>query len=286
MVEAVGSEVTYRDEGPVMEERYYRIGIEGTEPKIYSGNAAGVLPLTVVGRGLEEKERLGMWGISLDPGGKEGIQEVIGWQMDGAGCSEQASEIWKWRATTWTYERNWLFDSMGSYPAYDGLWLDLSTGGPSQMRMALGSGFWVRNKGMESQVVYQDGLVRMQEVGLLVEVSDKGTVLQMMGQPYAGDTALTEEATTLQSDGAMGGWETKYSDQIWSYLQEQTGYQRSWLFDSGGYYPGYDGTWFDMSTMDFTTQVLKRGMGWWYRATARTGRPAEGNWIWTAPVPY
>jgi len=118
-------------------------------------------------------------------------------------------------------------------------------------------------------------------------VSNTATVLHQIGQPLPIDAPLDEANTTLVVDGARGGWDSTSADEIWSYIQSAGDtYQRSWLFDSGGVYPAYDGIWFDLSTGGPTSQVLIKGLAWWYRSKADVSRAGMPSWYWTEPIPY
>ena len=244
------------------------------------------MPVTVIGKGSKSAQ-LAMMTSSLLPGGGANIHDVIGFQGTGAWDSTNADEVWRWHHRTGIYERAWLFDSSGYYPAYDGTWFDLSTGGPSGMDLASGLGFWMRNKSGSSSTFYFNGLVAQTEVSVPIDVSQTATVLHQMGQPLPIDAPLDEANTTLVIDGARGGWDSTSADEIWSYIQSAGDtYQRSWLFDSGGYYPAYDGIWFDLSTGGPTTQVLSKGLAWWYRSKADVSRMGTPSWYWTEPIPY
>ena len=59
-------------------------------------------------------------------------------------------------------------------------------------------------------------------------------------------------------------------------------YKTLWLFDSGGTYPGYDGTWWEVGGSGPSSQLLEKGTGWWYITKDQT----DVTWQWTEPVPY
>jgi len=282
-VQAMGASTTFRDLGPVYAERYYRVVAQGG---VASQNRGGVLPVTVIARSTGETAQLAMMGTSLSPCGGLTIQDVLGFQGTGAWDSSSSDEVWRWIRTTNQYERAWLFDSGGYYPAYDGTWFDLSSGSPSMMSLAPGLGCWVRNKSLTDRTFYFDGMVPQTEIPVGIDVHASNMVLHQIGQPLPSDVPLDEAHTTFWADGALGGWDSSSADEIWCYVQSLDGYRRSWLFDSGGYYPAYDGVWFDLSTGAPTTQVLSRGLGWWYRSKPDATRAGAPSWTWTEPLPY
>jgi len=285
-IQALGPTATYRDPGPVHDERYYRIEVQGSHPKSYSPNWAGVLPVEIQGKSEEEVAQLAFLGVSLDPTGGHGIQEVVGWQLQGGNTVDEADEIWKWSLSHLSYQRNWLFDSQDTYPAYDGLWIDLAFGHPSSMEMAAGEGFWVRNKSSLKKTLVLQGLTGIQPVSVPVWVSSTERLLHMMGQPYPVDLLLDEQNTGFVASGARGGMDASSADEIWAYDTVGDGYSRQWLFDSEGIYSAYDGIWFDLSTGAPSSLVLRRGTGWWYRTYPEAERAGSPSWIWTAPVPF
>ena len=284
-VVASGSSSTYTDPGPVFAERYYRVGVAGTSPVVYSPNQAGVLPLTVIGREAEDGTQAALFGTSLDSTeSPRDIQNVIGWQTDGSTDLATASEIWGWDPESTSYVFAWLFDTGGTTPTFDGCWMDQTTGLPSDMAMPVGSGYWFFNKSVEARTAYFDGLVQGTELGMDVPVDNTKTTSQIMGQPLAADVPLNETGTTLQADGAQGGTDLAIADEIWAWNQATDGYVFAWLFDSAGTTPSWDGKWIDQTTGLETTLVLQRGMGWWYHSKADPARVP--GWTWTEPVPY
>ena len=64
----------------------------------------------------------------------------------GALLVDEADEVWTYEQGSDGYTRNWLFDSGGAYPAYDGIWFDLSTGMPTTVLLKRGMGWWYRSK--------------------------------------------------------------------------------------------------------------------------------------------
>ena len=282
-IQAAGSSTTFRDTGPVFTEIYYRVKVQGGA---VSENQAGVFPVTVIGRSAAETSQLSMMGTSLEPSTGTSIQDVIGFQGTGALDSSGSDEVWRWLRDGNSYQRAWLFDSQGYYPAYDGVWFDLSTGTPSIMTLDTATGYWVRNKSLSDRTFYFDGIVPASEIPVPIDVSESSMVLHQIGKPLPIDVPLDEANTSLWADGAKGGWDASEADEIWVYLQENDGYRRNWLFDSDGYYPAYDGIWFDLSTGSPTIQVLSKGLGWWYRSKPDASRAGTPSWIWTEPVPY
>jgi len=282
---ATGPSTTYVDTSGVFMERYYRIGIQGSSPTIYSDNQAGNLPVTVLGRSGGEAAQLALLGIPLastDPL----LQSSIGFQMTGGWSSDTADEIWIWNTASDGYQRNWLFDSGGYYPAYDGVWFDLGTGGFSDTTLPPGQGFWTRNKQSVSQTMQLDGIVPENEIALGIHVNASMIRLHMLAQPYPKNVPLDETSTGFIHDGAKGDWTSDASDEIWIWGQELDGYQRNWLFDSGGYYPAYDGVWFDLSTGSPTAANLEKGRGFWYRSKPDASRVGSPSWWWSEPIPY
>jgi len=282
---ATGPSTTYVDTSGVLTERYYRIGVQGSSPTICSPNEAGNLPVMVMGRSEEEPSQLALLGIPL--GSTDSLLQLsIGWQMTGGWTADTADEIWIWNTATMGYQRNWLFDSAGIYPAYDGTWFDLGSGSPSNAGLPLGQGFWARSKQTSVQTIQLDGIVPRSETVLGVHVAASMMSPHIFGQPFPKDVPLDEASTSFIADGAKGDWTSDSSDEIWFWEQISHGYQRNWLFDSAGYYPAYDGTWFDLSTGLPTDVFLARGRGFWYRAKADASRVGTPSWLWTQPVPY
>jgi len=282
-IQAMGTSATFRDNGPVFDEKYYRVKVQGGD---ISDNQAGILPVTVIGKSDTESYQLAMIGTSLRPTSGSNIQDVLGFQGSAAWDMENADEVWRWIHRTNSYKRAWLFDSAGQYPVYDGLWFDPSTGTPSHMSLAPGSGYWIRNKSRSDRIFYFDGLVPQEEVPVDIDVHASNIILHQMGQPLPFDVPLDESNTSFMADGALAGWDISKADEIWSYVQEIDVYQRSWLLDSDGYYPDYDGVWFDLSTGSPTSQILTRGLGWWYISKPDSSREGTPSWIWTQPIPY
>jgi len=282
---ATGPSTTYVDTSGVFTERYYRIGVQGSSPTIYSPNEAGNLPVTVIARSGAEIAQLALLGIPLASTDSQ-IQSSIGFQMTGDWSSDVADEIWIWNTASIGYQRNWLFDSGGYYPAYDGIWFDLDLGAVSSATLPVGQGFWVRNKQSVMQTIQLDGLVPRSETALGVYVSDSQVSLHMLSQPFAKDVPLDEANTSFVADGARGDTSSDPADEIWFWDQDSDGYQRNWLFDSGGYYPAYDGVWFDLSLGAPTSAFLERGRGFWYRSKSDASRVGSPSWWWSEPVPY
>jgi len=282
-IQAVGSSTTFRDPGPVFVEKYYRVAIQGGPA---SENRAGVLPVTVTGKPLIMPAQMAMVATSLSPCGGLTIQDVLGAQGAGAWLIHDAPEVWRQNGSAPGFERAWLFDSEGVYPAYDGTWINLSTGLVSIMELPPGAGYWVRNKKLTSQTYFFDGMVPQGEVPISIDVQASKTLQHQIGIPFPVDLPLNEANTSLKADGAKGGGDVNTADEIWCYVQSSNTYSRSWLFDSDGQYPSYDGIWIDLATGAPTTQVLSKGMGWWYKSKPDPDRVGSPSWQWTAPVPY
>ena len=171
----------------------------------------------MLGKEVSESQQVAMLGVSLNCTAGTTVQEVVGWQMEGAfGDPDAADEIWRWRTDSTQYEMVYLFDSSGSIPTFDGQWFDQITAMPSTMDLTSGKGFWTRNKGSAVNTIDFDGLVQraMGQVPVVVDASV--TKLHQMGQPMAADVALSETETSYLSDGALGSM-------VAHYFRESTG---------------------------------------------------------------
>ena len=62
------------------------------------------------------------------------------------GDPDTADEIWGWRQADDGYWLNYLFDSDGSIPTFDGAWFDQVTALPTTMTLDMGTGWWYRSK--------------------------------------------------------------------------------------------------------------------------------------------
>ena len=243
---------------------------------------AGVLAVSIDGAGAQT--RAALFGTSLETTESPAdVQSVIGWQMQGSTDLGTAAEIWGWDWASKTYAFTFLWDSSGSVPSLDGLWIDQGTGMPSVLAMPLGGGYWVKNKSGSAQSVLYEGVVE-RSPSLDVPVDASMTRSLLMGQPLAADVPLKEDNTSLWADGAKANADLFVADEIWAWDPAMNGYVFTFLFDSGGTSPTADGWWVDQSTGLETTLVLDAGTGWWYHSKADPVR--EPGWVWTEPVPY
>ena len=62
------------------------------------------------------------------------------------GDPDAADEIWAWLQSGDQYWFNYLFDSAGMIPTYDGEWFDQVTAMPTTMSLDAGLGWWYRSK--------------------------------------------------------------------------------------------------------------------------------------------
>ena len=69
------------------------------------------------------------------------------WEADGSKAKGSADgvtsdEIWLWDQDGDEYQKNWLFDSAGAYPVYDGVWMDSEMAMPTGDVLGRGRGWW------------------------------------------------------------------------------------------------------------------------------------------------
>ncbi len=83
--------------------------------------------------------------ISSCPGKAEHSMEGDrGCALWGGASAEEADVLWKWNASTQSYETSYLVARWGE--PYDGRWWDDETGALSVMRFAVGECFWVSRR--------------------------------------------------------------------------------------------------------------------------------------------
>jgi len=276
-----GASTTFRDEGPVFAETYYRVVVQASG--LSSVNEAGVVPSATIFGTATTPSNMAMVGTSLVSSAGTTVQEVVGFQLTTAQTLNPADsdQLRRWDVLSGTYTDLWLFDSGGYYPAYDGTWWEIGSG-LSSLDLGPGKGFWAKTLRTYDQTVYFDGLVSDAEIPVDLVRRAAARTYNLIGQPLAVNAAMTEPATTFLADGAVGGMDPADTDQIQIWDQLNAVYKTLWLFDSGGYYPAYDGTWWEVGGSGPSSRQLQKGTGWWYITKDQT----DVTWQWTEPVPY
>jgi hypothetical protein len=284
-VAAVGPSTTWNDPAVGGAEKYYKVGVQGTSPVVYSPNEGGVAVAAVLGFTAPEVEQLGLMGISMACTTGTTIQDVIGWHMTGGFDATGADEIWVWNPATDQYSLQFQVDTAGSFPTFDGQWWDNATFMPSTAAMTPGVGFWARSQQTFSQNLAVDGLVMRSATSIPVYVDGVAEKLHQMANPYANNMAL-DQNTSFWGDGALGAFDASGADEIWFWQQASDQYQLAFLVDTAGSFPTFDGQWWDNATFMPTGIVMTKGYGFWFRSQPDGARAGSPSWNWAEPVPY
>ena len=170
------------------------------------------------------------------------------------------------------YVQLWLYNSQGTYPSWDGKWLNLSDGKVSSTEIARGSGFWFENTGTGSVDVSISGEVPndASKTNLFVEG------FTMFGFAYSADMDINAQNWS----GGHGTMNQPSSDKIFMWDSASNTYVQLWLYNSQGTYPSWDGKWLNLSDGKVSTKKMPLGQGAWY------GRVNETNMPWTQTKPY
>ena len=135
-------------------------------------------------------------------------------------------------------------------------------------------GFFIQSKQATDQFIHFIGTVS----DLANRTINIEPGLQLIGTTYPVEVTL-EDAGFFE-DGAHGALNEANADRIWMWDKSKNPewYRYAWLFDSGGAYPGYDGTWYETELGGETTMTLKPGFGYWYQNKGAV-------FTWTYPNP-
>jgi len=282
-----GSSTTWRDVGPVWEERYYRIGVMGSSPMVYSPNEVGVMGLSVRGRETDEARGFAMLGMSLSSTGGTYATDLIGGQGRSTDDWDynNADVIQQW--TGLSFESAYLNDSGAGDPILDQAWLHPSDYTQTPISLEPGKAIWFQRLDTSDFTVWVDGLVSHAAASIPITV-DTADRWHMLCVPYAMNLALDKQVhgTSMFADGAKASpdWDFNTGDQIKIWDPDLDAYtQEPYLNDSGGGSPSLDGNWLHPSDYTPTTAVLQKGVGFWY--LSRAANPG-GSWTWEEPIPY
>lgn len=204
------------------------------------------------------------------------LKDVFAGQLTGAMNEANADRIWMWdksQTPEW-FRYAWKFDSGGTYPDYDGLWYETALGGETTLAISADQGFFIQSKQATDQFIHFIGTVS----DLANRTINIEPGLQLIGTTYPVEVTL-EDAGFFE-DGAHGALNEANADRIWMWDKSKNPewYRYAWLFDSGGAYPGYDGTWYETELGGETTMTLKPGFGYWYQNKGAV-------FTWTYPNP-
>jgi len=244
-------------------QRYYKVVEQGT---------ALNSPVTI---GLFCREVLPGWNLVSLPlvPFESGIADVLGHQLTGAMDSESSDAVFKWDPASQTYSGfAWLVDTGGSYPEWDGVWVD-EYFNVSSLTFDADEGFWIRNR-HGTQVVCWTGEVS----GADRVVSVPGNKWKLLGSGYP--VAVGIAGTGMWESGASGAMDSESSDGVYLWdAASQTYSGFAWLVDTGGSYPEWDGVWVD-EYFGVSTLELRPGEGFWLRDAGPQG------FSWGYPKPY
>jgi hypothetical protein len=184
------------------------------------------------------------------------FQDVTG--LTGSTSALNADQILVWDPVTSGYTTYWLYDSGGTYPSWDGKWID-GLGGIASAAFPKGTAFW-----LVSQVTDTNALVSAGQAPSAVSVNANITAgnYNMVANPYPASYALNSAYNWLTA-GADGSTSALNADQILVWDPVTSGYTTYWLYDSGGTYPSWDGKWID-GLGGITADSLLMGQPAWF----------------------
>ena len=114
-------------------------GAAAQSNEVNSVNAVGFLKLSLVS---------GFTQLAFNWGEVGGDQEIPVQNLfdtsnlNGTMNKSSADSIWMWDAAGSQYVQLWLYNSQGTYPSWDGKWIEASSGLVATNKMPLGQGAW------------------------------------------------------------------------------------------------------------------------------------------------
>lgn len=180
-----------------------------------------------------------------------------------------------WNPATSGYKDYYLYDSGGTYPIWDGQWIDNATGIPSEDPFAKGSTFWLLSKATVG------GNTAVPQAGQAPDAASTAFTItagkfNMIASPYPTAYELNGVAAPdLLAVGAQGGSDYLLNrgnaDLLKVWNPATSGYKDYYLYDSGGVYTGWDGQWIDNATGIPSEDSLPAGQPFWYLSKGATG---------------
>ncbi len=206
---------------------------------------------------------------AMDPNAT--VQELFGDQLTGGFGFADGDHIYMWDAAQQKYILLYKQSTGGVFPN-DG-WLNGETLEPATNKVTPGMAFWLESVQVADQTVTM--------LGEVVSAATMPVALvegfNFVSYPYSADQALTN--TTMQADGAVGGFGYADSDHLYSWDVANQKYEIFYLQNSGGIFPN-DG-WINGESLEPATKVLALAEGYWYERLA-----GNGVLTWSPTIPY
>ncbi|MFQ5905255.1 MAG: hypothetical protein ACE5JA_01655, partial [bacterium] len=178
------------------------------------------------------------------------IQDVLGRQLSGAPDEAYADRVWKWDPVSKIYDIAWLVDGVGE--RFDGKWWTGNPFGPSGMKLSCGDGFWIESRHGPQAVTFAGEV--FDDSSMVLEMRYP---MQLFGSCYPDTVKLVE--SHLKEDGATGRPSELNADRVWSWKENSSTFDHTWLVDSVG--PSFDGKWWDSDPWGETNITLRPGVG-------------------------
>jgi len=235
--------------------RLYALQVSGTHPETaapitVTGTPSGFVRVELPEAGYR---LVGMPFVPEDAS----VHALLGGQLDGALEEGEADRVVAFDAASQQYETAYLFDSGGSFPAYDGRFFDLE--GESSLTLACGEGLFVHNRGAAQEVFLAGRLA-----GRALHGRSLAAGFSVFAPCYAVESRALDD-TALAAQGALGGLEPGEADQVLRFEAVLQQFVGQFLFDSGGAYPAYDGHWFPNTGAPEEEFRLEAGEGYLFR---------------------
>lgn len=213
-------------------------------------------------------------------GASNGIQEIFGDKLKGAGSSAASDLILKWDPAAQQYLGVWKVDFTGA-PTYHGKWVKDDGAFPpnieTNMAFSPGDGFWVVSRQSSNQVLDLVGEVPVTNTGISIVEG-----YNMIAYPYSADVGINDTTNILYTV-ASGGGSPGSSDIIYQWDAAGQQYLSYWLVDFTGA-PTYHNKWVKNDGAwppNIASNSLDLGVGFWF-----VRKSGAGSTTWTPPAPY
>ena len=191
------------------------------------------------------------------------MSDTLSQQLTGDSSEERADRLWLLDYDIQDYRRYWLNNEK--------LWIDSTTGTPTNITIDAGQSFWIESRQQDNQVITFDGEVPTAENQ--EQIIRPG--IQLISSIYPTDFTLYN--ASFIEDGAFGASTELYADRVWSWNPEIQDYDYAWLINGVG--PDYDGRWWDGTPFEESSIQLKPGFGYIYQ------RRGTDEFVWSNPAP-
>jgi hypothetical protein len=235
---------------------------------VTSQNTVGYKTLSIKGGGFN------MLAVNWDEvgGGDKSIQDLFDTStLTGGQAALDADNLLVWDDATAQYTTYFLYDSGGTYPSWDGKWVDENVLYASAT-FANGSTFWLTTKGANTSLTIAGEVPTEASVDTTIYPG-----FNMIGSSYAADLPLNFGIDV--SGSGTGGQASLDADNLLVWDNATSQYTTYFLYDSGGTYPSWDGHWVTDSVQWADASIPLGGAAWY------TSKGA-GNITWTETKPY